>query len=144
MSKVISFEKKLSDFEFEDYLNEDLALLKVFIVDDRPNKHNLGLSFDSIKEASPTLKGKAIVAKYNSFINDAEGHEENESPIGYFPNQDFMFTDDEDGYHSMYGYAVLFKSYCPEVYNLFVDKVNTNNNASTFSIIIRIIMIIQY
>ena len=129
MSKIISFEKKLSDFEFEDYLNEDLALLKVFIVDDRPNKHNLGLSFDSIKEASPTLKGKAIVAKYNSFINDAEGHEENESPIGYFPNQDFMFTDDEDGYHSMYGYAVLFKSYCPEVYNLFVDKVNTNNNA---------------
>lgn len=128
MEKNLSFSMDMSNFELKDYLDEDLALLRVLVVDDNPNAHNLPISYETIKEAAPTLISKAIVAKYSNAYEDALGHEKDEKPFGYFPKQDFEFVENEDGSHSMYAYAVIFKTYCEEIYSLFVDKTFMGDN----------------
>lgn len=128
MKQNLSFSMDMSNFELKDYLDEDLALLRVLVVDDNPNAHNLPISYEAMKEAAPTLISKAIVAKYSYLDGDVLGHEFDEKPFGYFPKQDFEFVENEDGSHSMYAYAVIFKTYCEEIYSLFTEKVDMGYN----------------
>lgn len=122
LEKNLSFSMNISNFELKEYLDEDLALLRVLVVDDNPNAHNLPISYEAIKNAAPSLISKAIVAKYDKYEEDVLGHEIDEKPFGYFPKQEFEFVENEDGSHSMYAYAVIFKTYCEEIYSLFVNK----------------------
>lgn len=128
LDKILRFNIDINNFELKDYLDEDLALLRVLVVDDRPNAHNLPISYESIKDAAPTLISKALVAKYDKYEDDVLGHESDEIACGYFPKQEFEFVENEDGSHSMYAYAVLFKSYCEEIYNLFTKKIEIGEN----------------
>lgn len=128
MEKILNFAMDLSNFEFQEYLDEDLALLRILVVDDNPNAHNFPISYEAIKDAAPTLTSKALVAKYDKYEGDVLGHEKDEVPIGFFPKQDFEFVENEDGSHSMYAYAILFKTYCEDVYNLFTSKVKNGYN----------------
>ena len=128
MNQNLSFSMDMSNFELKDYLDEDLALLRVLVVDDNPNAHNLPISYEAIKEAAPSLISKAIVAKYSYLDKDVLGHEVDEKPFGYFPKQDFEFVENEDGSHSMYAYAVIFKTYCEEIYSLFAEKADIGYN----------------
>lgn len=128
MKKNLSFSMDMSNFEFKDFLDEDLAILRVLVVDDNPNAHNFPISYETIKEAAPSLISKAIVAKYDYLEEDVLGHELDEKPFGYFPKQEFEFIENEDGSHSMYAYAVIFKSYCEEIYSLFTEKMDMGDN----------------
>ena len=121
ISKAINFE--ISDFEFCKFLDEDTALTKVKVCSSGDNAHGFPFTAETLKEAAEaSLKGKPIVAKFNERRQDFEGHSKLEVPIGYFvEHQDFVF-EEEDGKVSLFAYAILWKTYAPREYALFVRK----------------------
>ena len=49
-------------------------------------RHGYYFTLDSIKEAAFSLNGKPLLWKYDFFADDASGHEKDEVPCGYIPD----------------------------------------------------------
>lgn len=121
INKAINFE--ISDFEFCKFLDEDTALTKVKVCSSGDNAHNFPFTSETLREAAESsLRGKPIVAKFNERRQDFEGHSKLEVPVGYFvEHQDFVFENEGDKV-SLFAYAILWKTYAPREYELFVRK----------------------
>lgn len=112
-----------NDIGFERLLDEATALLRVKVCSSRENAHDLYIEDDALIEASDSVLGKPIVAKYSPWTKDAMGHEETENPIGYvIDNQTPAFVKEKNGAVSLVVYAILWKEYVPEIFELFAKK----------------------
>lgn len=111
-------------------LDDTTALLKVKVCSSRDNAHELYIEDDALREASPTVLGKPIVAKYSRYTRDLMGHEEDEMPVGYIiDSQTPEFITEDSGAISLIVYAILWKEYVPEVFSLFETKKELNQDA---------------
>ena len=59
--------------------------IKLRCFSDGLTKHGYLFTLDSIKEAAFTLNGKPLLWKYDFFADDAAGHETDEVPCGFIP-----------------------------------------------------------
>lgn len=105
----------------------DFAYVELWALAEGNNSHRNPFSKEVLERDADTFKGKFIVAKYNKFKGDVEGHELDESIIGYVPpNEELEFKNKEvDGVEKEFVVAkgVLSKIYAKEVVDLF----RTNN-----------------
>ena len=105
----------------------DFAYVELWALAEGNNSHRNPFSKEVLERDAHTFKGKFIVAKYDKFQNDTEGHELDEIIIGYVPpNEELDFKNKEvDGVEKEFVVAkgVLSKIYAKEVVDLF----RTNN-----------------
>jgi hypothetical protein len=105
----------------------DFAYVEIWALAEGNNSHRNPFSKEVLERDAHTFKGKFIVAKYDKFQNDTEGHELDEIIIGYVPpNEELEFKNKEvDGVEKEFVVAkgVLSKIYAKEVVDLF----RTNN-----------------
>lgn len=105
----------------------DFAYVELWALAEGNNSHRNPFSKEVLERDAHTFKGKFIVAKYDKFQNDTEGHELDEIIIGYVPpNEELEFKNKEvDGVEKEFVVAkgVLSKIYAKEVVDLF----RTNN-----------------
>lgn len=105
----------------------DFAYVELWALAEGNNSHRNPFSKEVLERDADTFKGKFIVAKYDKFQNDTEGHELDEIIIGYIPpNEELEFKNKEvDGVEKEFVVAkgVLSKIYAKEVVDLF----RTNN-----------------
>ena len=106
----------------------DFAYVELWALAEGNNSHRNPFSKEVLERDAHTFKGKFIVAKYDKFQNDTEGHELDEIIIGYVPpNEELEFKNKEvDGVEKEFVVAkgVLSKIYAKEVVDLF----RTNNS----------------
>lgn len=108
---------------FERLLDDTTALLRVKVCSSRENAHDLYIEDEALRNSASSILGKPIVAKYDRWTRDVKGHEEDEIPIGYvIDNQEPEIIEEESGALSLMVYAILWKEYVPEVFELFVEK----------------------
>lgn len=105
----------------------DFAYVELWALAEGNNSHRNPFSKEVLERDAHTFKGKFIVAKYDKFQNDTEGHELDEIIIGYVPpNEELEFKNKEvNGVEKEFVVAkgVLSKIYAKEVVDLF----RTNN-----------------
>ena len=113
--------KKLLDFDITDVkierlLDDSTALVRLRIITEGSNKHNLPMTIDVIKEAAErSLRGKPILATYSGWQKDLEGHKrpEDSESIGYIiENQTFEYIDTPTG-KALFALGLLWKRYAP-------------------------------
>ena len=106
----------------------DFAYVELWALADGNNSHRNPFSKEVLERDADTFKGKFIVAKYDKFKGDVEGHELDESIIGYVPpNEEVEFKNKEvDGVEKEFAVVkgLLSKVYAKEVVDLF----RTNNS----------------
>jgi hypothetical protein len=121
LNDVLNFD--ITEFQFQKFLDEETALLKIKVCSSGNNKHNVPFTNEILIEAAESsLRGKAIVAKYNRWTDDFQGHSPTQVPLGYFiENQDFEYVDNSDGTISLFAYAILWKKYAIDAYNVFLE-----------------------
>ena len=106
----------------------DFAYVELWALAEGNNSHRNPFSKEVLERDAHTFKGKFIVAKYDKFQNDVEGHELDESIIGYVPpNEEVEFKNKEvDGVEKEFAVVkgLLSKVYAKEVVDLF----RTNNS----------------
>lgn len=116
----------ISEIKVQKILDHSTALVRLKVCTSGDNTHSLPFTGEALREAAESsLRGKPIVAKYNKWNKDFESHHPTlQIPLGYFiENQDFEYVENEDGTLSLFGYAVLWKSYAPDQYDVFVEKM---------------------
>ena len=106
----------------------DFAYVELWALAEGNNSHRNPFSKEVLERDADTFKGKFIVAKYDKFKGDVEGHELDESIIGYVPpNEEVEFKNKEvDGVEKEFAVVkgLLSKVYAKEVVDLF----RTNNS----------------
>lgn len=111
------------EFSVEKILDDTTALLKIKVCSSGDNAHELFIENEALYDATQSILGKPVVAKYNKWTQDAMGHEDEEVPIGFILcNQEPLYVQEEDGSISLIVYAILWKAYFPEMFNLFLEK----------------------
>lgn len=107
--------------------NPDFAYVELWALAEGNNSHRNPFNKEVLERDAETFKGKFIVAKYDKFSKDVEGHELDEVIIGYVPsNEEIKFkTKEVDGIEKEFVVVkgVLSKIYAKEVVDLF----RTNN-----------------
>jgi hypothetical protein len=114
LQKLLDFE--INDVKLERLIDDTTALVKLRIVTEGQNKHNLPMSIDVIKEAAErSLRGKPILATYSNWRGDLEGHRrpQDSEPIGYIiETQNFEYSDTPTG-KALFALGLLWKRYAP-------------------------------
>ena len=120
----------IEDVQLYKEQNEDpdFAYVELWALAEGNNSHRNPFSKEVLERDANTFKGKFIVAKYDKFKGDVEGHELDESIIGYVPpNEEVEFKNKEiDGVEKEFAVVkgLLSKVYAKEVVDLF----RTNNS----------------
>ena len=110
-------------FSVEKILDDTTALLKIKVCSSGDNAHDLFIENEALYGATNSILGKPVVAKYNAWTQDAMGHEDEEVPIGFILcNQEPTYVQEEDGSISLIVFAILWKAYFPEMFDLFLEK----------------------
>jgi len=114
-NKKINF--AIDKFELmKDSENSQLAKLKLFVCREGNNLHDLPISWETIKDASPTLVGKPVLFKYDPFFDDFKSHESDEIACGVFlRSEDISEEIDDEGNRWLVSFAYLWAKYFPEV-----------------------------
>ena len=114
MQKLLDFD--ITDVKIERLLDDSTALVRLRIITEGSNKHNLPMTIDVIKEAAErSLRGKPILATYSGWQKDLEGHKrpEDSESIGYIiENQTFEYIDTPTG-KALFALGLLWKRYAP-------------------------------
>jgi hypothetical protein len=114
----------VEEVRFEKLIDDSTALILMKVCSSGDNAHGLPFSKKTMVEAAErSLRGKPIVAKYSQWDGDFGTHDKVQIPLGFFVEpQKFKYVDNEDGTTSLFAYAVMWKTYVPEQYDLFVKK----------------------
>lgn len=108
---------------YVDDENIEIAIGKVEFLSNKPNSHRHIYSEDIIKRDASTVLGKFVVAKYDKWENDAQGHNKDEVIVGYVPqSQEISYKYDVEGYLVASCEVVISKLYATEIYELFKRK----------------------
>lgn len=109
--------------------NPDYGVLRLNFLSDGYNSHGIPITTDILKACASTILGKPIVAKYNTFTDDVEGHETDEIMVGYVPETaEVQFEDSDNGLFACVD-GLVSKLYATNVYELY-----TTNNQRAVSV----------
>lgn len=120
--KIIQKQYNLSIGVINDYRNDEnaeFALMRLNFLSDGYNTHNIPFTFDLLKQYAPTILGKPIVAKYNRFSQDVEGHEDDEVMVGYVPSNATVEYEKTDNGTFACVDGLISKLYATNVYEMF-------------------------
>lgn len=112
----------------DNYSDENLAIVEVYVCHDGDNHHHLPIPLSSIEEAKKTLLNKPLVAGFNGF--DFKGHEEDEEIVGIFPESSHMEFVEKDGRTYLVAHAIMYKLYAKWAYDVFVKDPNNYKSVS--------------
>lgn len=105
----------------EENSNSQFATIEVDLCRSGNNSHNLIISKDAIKFSANSIKEKPILAKYNRYRDDFEGHAEDEIPVGFFGNEDPLIHE-KDGELWVTAKGKIWKKYFDNVMGVFKKK----------------------
>lgn len=109
--------------------NPDYGVLRLNFLSDGYNSHGIPITTDILKACANTILGKPIVAKYNTFTDDVEGHETDEIMVGYVPETaEIQFENSDNGLFACVD-GLVSKLYATNVYELY-----TTNNQRAVSV----------
>lgn len=117
---------------FQDDEDDDFALAKVKFLRSGNNSHHNPISVEVLKRDAHTALGKFIIGKFDKWIGDVRGHNNDQIILGYIPpNSTIEFEVDGDDVWAVAD-AVVSKIYATDVYKLF-QKDNIRSVSSEFS-----------
>ena len=119
-----TFNVDIENFEIlaEDYSDEQLAVVEVYVCHDGNNRHNVPISKQALVKAKDTLKNKFLVAGFNGV--DFEGHEPDEMIIGFFPESSEMRFELRGERTYLVAQAIMSKVYAKWAYDIFANGKN--------------------
>jgi ATP-dependent Clp protease protease subunit len=108
----------------DDYNSTTLTKVRMHIVSEGNNSHNMPITKESIELAKSTLVGKPILAHYIPFKDDLGGHDPQQVPVGCFISEDDMeiIVDEDDNKTWLVADGYIWKKYYPEVVDVFKKK----------------------
>ncbi len=93
MNNLVTFSDEM---DLKSLNNQQFLPIKLKCFSDGLTRHNYYFSLDSVKKSAFTLQGKPILWGYDFFTDDAAGHEVDEVPCGFVPeNAEISFEYDE-------------------------------------------------
>jgi len=111
----------VNDYDLVGMAESEIMKVKMKIVSEGDNEHGMPIKWKTILEAKDTLVGKPIVAKYNRWINDLEGHEKDEIPVGVILKEEDIFEDvDENGKRWLCAYGDIWMRYTQDVTGVLI------------------------
>ena len=115
----------LDKFDLMDISKTEIMKLKMYIVREGNNHHNRPISWETILKARDTLIGKPIVAKFDRWKNDLEGHEIDEVPVGVILKDEDIFEEiDEHGQRWLCAIGDIWMRYAQDVTGVLIrDKI---------------------
>ena len=114
---------KIDKFDvIDDYSDDQLAIVEVYVCHDGNNLHDMPIDLSVIKKAKKTLRNKFLVAGYDG--EDFEGHEPDEQIVGFFPESSEMKFVEKDGRTYLVAQAIMSKIYANWAYEIFLDEEN--------------------
>ena len=95
------------------------------------NSHTLPIEDDVLKRGSKTIYNKPILWKYNKFLDDAMGHEDDEIPCGFVPesNDNPIRFENNMGKTFLVIDALLWTRYCGKLIEIF-ERDNMEKDVS--------------
>jgi hypothetical protein len=113
------FQFSVEKFEVQEDPASHFTKLKLYIVSEGNNLHNLPIAWETIEDAKLTLVGKPVLCKYNPYTQAFEGHEDDEIPVGFFFKDEEVAEEIIDGKRWLTSIAYIWKKYFPEVVEVF-------------------------
>lgn len=139
MDNIVKF--SIEDIQIKDaenYPTDEFAIARFGFLGSNPNSHKLNITNEVLKKYAPTVLGKFVVADINPLTNDCTTHSTEETIKGYFPMEQEVMFEEQNGYLRAYADAVISKIYAPEFCTIFEKgdsrdvsvemKVSTLNN----------------
>lgn len=118
---------KMSIDIIDNYKNDedvDYAVIRLKYLSSGENSHGINISEDVLKNCADTLVGKPIVAKYNKYKRDVEGHEPDEVMVGIVPHNAVVhYEDSENGVFAVVD-GLISKLYASDVYEIYKKDNN--------------------
>ncbi len=108
----------------------DFSIVEIWALAEGNNSHRNPFSVEVLEKDANTFKGKFIVAKYNKFKKDAEGHEIDEAIVGYVdPREKIEFKKKFVNKDKMEKEFVVVKALLSKIYAKdIVDMFRKNNS----------------
>lgn len=134
-AKKLNFE--VDKFQLlSDSQDEQLSILKLWVVSPGQNLHNLPISWQSILDAKESLVGKPILAAYDHVFDKLKGHEPDENAIGVVLKPEDIFEEkDENGKQWLCARAFLWNKYYPRE----VEVLRKNDGKASVSMEIQVL-----
>jgi len=112
--------------ENENELDNQLAMLELYVCRTGMNSHRMPISFEALEKARPTLVNKFCVADKNYIGSDFTTHTKDEVIIGFFPKENNMRFSEPDSEGNVYLIAnvILSKIYASWAYKIFLNRGN--------------------
>ena len=127
MQKQVKFEmEELIPDWLSDYPEEKFTVFKACFLSTAHNSHNLVISEEVLRRDAKTILGNFLVAKM--MYGDASSHLPNEQVYGYFPKEQEIEFEENDGIVKAWAYCVISKFYAKEFNDIF--SVDNFRNAS--------------
>ena len=138
-SKTLKF--SIDKIEFIDEMNDMLfkkAKIRAFATGE--NAHTLPIDESVLRRGAKTIYNKPILWKYNKYLDDAMGHEEDEVPCGFIPEifnnkkNVIEFEKDPDGRIFIVIVAYIWTKYSGKLLEIF--KRDNNKKDVSIEIVI--------
>jgi len=119
-----TFNVDVENFEIvaEEYSDDQLAIVEVYVCHDGNNRHNVPISREALVKAKDTLKNKFLVAGFDGV--DFEGHEPDEQIVGFFPESSKMRFELRGERTYLVAQAIMSKVYAKWAYDIFANGKN--------------------
>lgn len=119
-----TFNVDVENFEIvaEEYSDDQLAIVEVYVCHDGNNRHNVPISREALVKAKDTLKNKFLVAGFDGV--DFEGHEPDEQIVGFFPESSKMRFELRGERTYLVAQAIMSKVYAKWAYDVFAEGKN--------------------
>jgi hypothetical protein len=120
----------------EEISNSQLTKVRMWIVSEGNNKHNLPILKEAIQLSKYSLVGKPVLCKYNEKTESFEGHEPDEIPVGVFLREDEIYEEEVNGKFWLVADAYIWKVYFPHIVEVFrQDDENTSKISMEIQIV---------
>ena len=118
--KCFSVDDVVINYDDEDV---DFAHAKIYAVAEGNNSHKNPFSMEILKRDANTMLGKFVVAKFNKYFSDAEGHEKDEIIVGYIDPRETVSFEEKDVEGEIKTFltvnALISKIYASDIVEMF-------------------------
>ena len=101
----------------------DFAHAKIYAVAEGNNSHKNPFDIEVLKRDANTILGKFVVAKFNKFFSDTEGHEKDEIIVGYIDPRETVTFEEKEVEREMKTFltvnALISKIYASDIVEMF-------------------------
>lgn len=137
MEKTIKFEaSNVKHIDMDAYGNDDYMIARTAFLSTRPNRHDIVIPEDVLREYAPSVLGKWVTAEV--LYGDCTTHTDKQVICGIVPKeQDVEFVEADDGYLDAYVDCIISKRYAKEYCNVFSEDDATRSVSieATFSMV---------